>query len=192
MKKPFHFFKWSGKKAVALLILTLSIIFVAVDVTLAVIIIKTNTIENEFTPPVLHISLDGVDKIKNTGNVPVYIRAYSVANWLSVEDEHTVLSVAPEEGVDFTVEFKADNWVFANDQFYYYKHVLMPGDSIPLFTEVNQLKERTGYELHLEIIATGIQAEPIEAINESWPAVTTVKDGDKIILAPVNTPETEG
>ena len=191
MKKPFRFFKWSGKNAVVLFALTISIaiILIAVDVTVAHLVTKTDPIENEFTPPVLHISLERIDDIRNTGNVPVYVRAFGVANWQSVEDEHTVLSVAPQVGQDFAIEFLTNDWFLAEDGFYYYRNILEPDKSVQLFTKVTQLKEKTGYELHLEIISTGIQVEPAEAVTEAWPVVKVVGDRK---LAPVNAPETEG
>ena len=185
MCAKFEFFKWSGKKAVAIFVLTIALILVAVDVTVTYLVDKTEPADNIFEPPVLHISLDGIDDITNTGNVPVYVRALSVANWRSVEDENTYLSVAPKVGVDFSVEFLKDGWFLCDDGFYYYKNILQPGKDVQLFTKVTQLKEMSGYELHLEIISTGIQAYPSEAVSNSWPVVTVTSDGK---LAPVATP----
>lgn len=184
MKKPFRFFKWSGKKAVVLFVLTLSLVFVAVDVTLAYLLVKTDSLDSIFTPPVLHVSLEGIDDITNTGDVPVYVRALGVANWVSEDDEHTVLSEVPRGGgVDFQVNAVSEGWFEASDGFYYYENPLAPGESVPLFESVIQTGTRVGYELRMEIISSGIQAYPEEAIAEAWPAVQIV-DGK---LAPVAT-----
>ena len=177
MKKPFRFFKWSGKKAVVLFVLTLSLVFVAVDVTLAYLLVKTDSLDSIFTPPVLHVSLEGVDDIKNTGDIPVYVRAFSVANWVSTEDEHTVLFERPKENVDFAVSFHNGGWFLGSDGFYYFEKALAPGEELHLFDKITQLTEKTGYELRIEIFSSGIQAYPAEAIEEAWPAVRVAVDG---------------
>ena len=177
MKKPFRFFSLTGKKAVVLLVLTLVLTITAINVTLAILVTKTDTFENIFSPPVLRLSLENVDDIVNTGDVAVYVRALAVANWISVDDEHTVLSEDPQIGVDFEVTFVTAGWFLASDGFYYYEKILAPGEQVQLFTSATQLKEKLGYELRLEILSSGIQATPPEGIAEAWPAVRVTENG---------------
>ena len=177
MKKPFRFFSLTGKKAVALLVAVILLTVAAADITLAYLITRTDTFENSFTPPVLRLSLEGIDDITNTGDVPIYVRALAVANWISVDDEHTVLSEDPQIGVDFEVTFVTAGWFLASDGFYYYEKILAPGEQVQLFTSATQLKEKLGYELRLEILSSGIQATPPEGIAEAWPAVRVTENG---------------
>ena len=181
MKKTFRFLSLTGKKAVALLVLTLVLVITAVDVTLAILITKTDTFENIFSPPVIRLSLEGIDDIVNTGDVPVYVRALAVANWVSVEDEHTILAETPKAGVDFEIKFEKEDWFYAEaDGFYYYKKALNPKDGIALFTSAVQKVEKSGYELKIEILSSGIQAYPGSAVEEAWPTVRVMEDGTLI------------
>ncbi len=177
MNKTFSFFRWTGKKAVLLFVLSVALIVTSVNVTVAVLLTKTEPIENTFTPPVLHVSLEGIDDIKNTGDVPVYVRAFSVVNWVSTDNEHTILSTRPEEDVDFKVEFHTDGWFLASDGFYYFENALAPGEELHLFDMVTQLVEKPGYELRFEILSSAIQANPTEAVEEAWRAVKVADDG---------------
>ena len=177
MKKPFRFFSSTGKKAVVLFVLTLVLIVTAIDVTLAILITKTDTFENIFDPPVLRLSLEGIDDITNTGDVPVYVRALAVANWRSTDDEHTILSETPVVGINFSIRFVTEGWFLASDGFYYYEKPLGPGEQVQLFLSATQLEEKTGYELHLEILSSGIQAYPTDAIAAAWPAVRVTDNG---------------
>lgn len=183
MKKSFRFFKWSGKKAVILFVLSTLILVTSVSVTVAVLLTRTETIENTFSPPVLHISLEGIDDIKNTGDLPVYVRAYSVVNWYSLDDEHTILSDAPQVGVDFEVTFHTDGWFLASDGFYYFENILEPGEELHLYDKIVQLVEKDGYELRFEIISSGIQADPKEAVEAAWPAVKVSDNGTLVSAA---------
>lgn len=177
MKKTFRFFKWTGKKAVFLFVLSVALVVTSVNVTVAVLLTRTETIENTFSPPVLHISLAGIDDIRNTGDLPVYVRAYSIVNWYSLDDEHTILADAPQVGVDFQVTYHTDGWFLASDGFYYFENILEPGEELHLYDKIVQLVEKPGYELRFEIISSGIQADPKEAVEAAWPAVKVSDNG---------------
>lgn len=177
MKKPFRFLSLTGKRAVVVLVSVILVAVLAVDATLAYLITRTDTFENIFTPPVMRLSLEGIDDITNTGDVPMYVRALGVANWVSVDDEHTILAEDPLHGDDFTIDFVTEGWFLASDGFYYYENVLAPGEQIQLFLSATQLKEKAGYELRLEILSSGIQATPTEAIAAAWPAVRITENG---------------
>ena len=177
MPKSFQFLKWSGKKAVILLILTVALALGAVGGTLAFIVTYTHSLTNVFTPANLDISITG-EKIKNTGDVPMYVRAAVVVNWV---DENAIVANAPKvgENYDYTIEFNTDGgWFQASDGFWYYKDPLPAGDSAPeLIKGVTQKNTTSSYTLSVEILSAGIQAAPTEAVEKAWLAVEVADDG---------------
>ena len=115
----------------------------------------------------------------------MYARAATVLTWVSQADQNTILSQTPVYGVDYMLEYDTDNWFLASDGFYYYKKAIPPkstveekNDHIIVFlTRGEMRKPKEGYDLRLRILSSSIQAEPIEAIESSWPAVTVNPDG---------------
>ena len=180
MKRFFEFFKQTGNRAVVLLISTMLLITMAVGTTVALIMAKTDTTGNTFDPPVVRISLEGYDDITNAGTVPLYVRSLGVVNWVSKEDEKTILSEVPKSGEDFSVYFVTEDWFLASDGFYYYSKPLYPGETVILFTEAVQLTKKDGYELHLRLLSGSIQAYPVDAVEEAWPAVQVDPDGNLV------------
>lgn len=176
MNRIFHFFKHMNKRALALLLSSVLLTCAAVGTTVAWIMQQTEPQGNTFTPPDARIALDTHDEILNKGNIPVYVRAMAVVNWYSTAEEHTILSEKPVENVDFEIDTVAGGWFLASDGFYYRTEPLAPGESVTLFTNAYQIKEKTGYELRLLILSESIQTYPIDAIHAAWPAVT-VNDG---------------
>ena len=185
MKKPFRFLKWSGKKAVTLFVVTLLLVFTVVDVTFAILVTKTDALKNIFFPPDMRISMEGADDINNVGDVPVYVRAFAVANWISETDEHTILPETPQFGVDFTADFVMENWFLASDGFYYYRHVLEAGEAVEFLRSATQIKQKEGFELQLRIVSEAIQVTPVDAIHEAWPAVRVARVDDRDVLVKV-------
>ena len=74
MAKAFHFFKWTGKKAVVLLVLSIVLTTALVGATVAFIIDITQSLTNTFEPANIDITISG-DTISNTGDADVYVRA---------------------------------------------------------------------------------------------------------------------
>ena len=183
MPKIFKFIKWSGKKAVAFFVLTIVVATVAVGSTLAYIITQTEPLKNEFTPPILDITMnldiDGGNVVENTGDIPVYVRAAIVATWVSEDDANTVLSTAPEEGTDYTVELN-ENWIPGSDGFYYYSLKLNSEEKAELIKSFTQSKSIDGYKLQLQVLSSAIQATPAEAVTSSWPAVSVDTNGNLV------------
>lgn len=188
MKKPFRFFKWTGKKAVTLLLVTVLLSLAVADVTLSLLFDRTEPLENVFIPLDLRISMDDQNSIKNVGDTPVYVRALAVAVWASTDDEHTISAIEPVEEVDYRVTEEEGHWFLASDGFYYHEHLMVPDASIPLFSNIEQLKEKPGYELKIQIIASSVQAYPTEAVSYAWPAVK-VDDNGVLVRATVTSDE---
>ena len=181
MKRIFQFLNSVKKRTLVLLVSATLLLSIAVGTTIAYIITKTDTHNNTFEPPLLNLHLEEIDTIKNDGNVPVYVRAISIANWLSTDDEHTISSDVPKINVDFeVVEFNVDGWFLASDGFYYYTKPLGANESVAIFTKIEQLKEKEGYELRVQFLSSSIQANPTDAVMEAWPAVRVNENGELV------------
>jgi hypothetical protein len=175
MRKTFRFFKWSGKKAVVLFVLTVVLVVAAVDTTLAFLAVRTDSIENRYPTPQIEVRIEE-NMIANAGDMPVYIRAATVATWVSTTDEKTILSEAPIAGVNYTLTY-GEGWFKATDGFYYYSSPVGSGDSVVFLAGATHNNRIAGYELVITVVSAAIQATPAEAINESWPAVSVTADG---------------
>ena len=180
MKKTFRYLKWTGKKAVVLFVLTIVLVTAIIDTTLAIIITKSGSLKSEFSVPDLDIAVMWGDQVVNVGDVPVYIRATIVANWVSKEDGTTILATAPVLNEDYTMELDHDYWFLASDGFYYDKRVILPDHpfAVQLVKSAKQLKEKEGYTLRLQIISSSIQATPIDAVKSSWTHVRVKENGE--------------
>ena len=185
MKRILHLIKHAKKRTLILVGSVALVLALAIGTSFALLITRTNSVDNTFVPPTSTISLEGYDDIKNTGNIPVYIRAYALANWYSTDDEHTILSEKPQANVDYSIHTIGENWFLASDGFYYYTKVLEPNESVALFTSATQIKQKTGYELRIQILASSIQIDPVDAIQDAWPAVRVNENGE---LEPATTP----
>jgi hypothetical protein len=175
MRKTFRFFKWSGKKAVVLFVLTVVLVVAAVDTTLAFLAVRTDSIENRYPTPQIEVRIEE-NMITNAGDMPVYIRAATVATWVSTTDEKTILSEAPVAGYNYTLTY-GEGWFKATDGFYYYSSPVNSGTSVVFLKEATHKERIAGYELVITVVSAAIQATPAEAINESWPAVSVTADG---------------
>ena len=183
MQKTFRFLKWSGKKAVVLAVLTVCLAAIVLGTTLAFIIVRTNSIKNQFDPPNLIINIEG-NNIQNTGDVPVYVRAVVVANWVNTQDG-SILSVEPKSGDDYTIDIDTENWFMGSDGFYYYKAPLEAGTTAPqLASYATPKTQKDGYELRVQLVASGIQTTPATAVETAWPAV--VVDDNNNLTANAN------
>lgn len=159
-----------------LFILTVLLLVAALDTTIAFLALRTDSIENRYPAPELNIE-NAENTIVNSGDVPMYVRAATILTWVSEADENTILSKEPVYGQDYTLTFDEENWFKASDGFYYSKKAVNAGEKITLLTAGKQEQKKDGYTLRLRILSSGIQTEPIEAIENSWPAVTVNPDG---------------
>ncbi len=166
------------KKKVSLLLVSLVLIAaIAVGSTVAFIATSTNSITNTFNPANVTIDIDekfenGVKtdvKVKNTGNTDAFIRAKIVVTWKDASGN--VSATKPVEGTDYTMTLNETNWFRGSDGFYYCKTSVAPnGGSTPVLIEKCE-KTGTppdGYDLSVEIIASGIQSTPASAVKEAW------------------------
>ena len=136
---------------------------------------QTDVVENVFVPAKVSCSveeefIDGVKrnvKVRNTGNIDAYIRATVIATFVS--DDGKVLATAPAEGTDYTVIWAAEGWTKGADGFWYHTKSVKPNETTaPLINSAQMVSAPSGYRLHIQILATGIQSAPDHVVQESW------------------------
>ena len=183
MPKTFKFLKWSGNKAVALFVLTIVLAVAAVGSTVAYIVTKTGEVTNTFTPPNLDIEINVANnEIENAGDVPVYVRAAIVANW--VDEDGTILSTQPS--VTYSINA---GWEQGSDGFYYYTGIVPAhsNNTVALLAEDGITVNGTapsGYTLQVQVLSSAIQTTPTEAVINGWTAVIGVDpDTGKLTIA---------
>lgn len=106
--------------------------------------------------------------VKNTGNIPAYIRASVIITWKDAEGNVYGKTPTPEK--DYTISF-SDNWT-KNGDYFYCNLPVAPNSSAPALieecTEISANRPADGYALSVEIIADAIQSEPANAVNSAW------------------------
>ncbi|MBQ3500350.1 MAG: hypothetical protein IJA70_02860 [Oscillospiraceae bacterium] len=146
---------------------------------------KTPVVENTIIPAFVNCEVNETFannektsiKVKNTGNVDAYLRVCLVTYW--VDEDDNIMPV-PSEKLDFEY---SDNWVKGSNGIYYYKSAVAPGDlteelleeaeSIKLKTYIADTEKGTTYYQVIEIFAEAIQAEPADAVTNSWQVTLT-------------------
>lgn len=141
-------------------------------------LVKVNILSNDFILGKVEAEIienfDAKNKIKknvfvkNTGNVPIYIRSTVVICWKDMDDK--VLPEYPEENIDYTIKFSdSSNWLKSNDGYYYYKYSIEPNSiTETLIEECKQIKEYDDRILEVTIANQAIQAIPDNAVKEAW------------------------
>ncbi len=155
----------------------------AVSGSLAWLISAPGPVVNEFIPGEVTIQVDekfdGSTKsdvrIKNTGNVPAYIRVALVPAW--VDDEGNI-AAKPASLDDCTITWGKDgngyedDWFIGSDGFYYCKTVIEPDGSTPILIKSCTVKgEEHEYDFELQVIASAVQSLPTTTVETVWPVV---------------------
>ena len=167
---------------IRMLVLVISVALILCSLvggTLAYLAAQSGSIVNTFQPSEVKIDI-GEDftngalvkenvVIKNTGDTDAYIRAMVTINWKN--GDQVLNAVA---GSDYTIKWGTSSKWSQVGEFYYYSDVLPAGDPDPatdvLIKEikVNNEAPAAGYVLHVEVIASAIQAMPDGAKAEAW------------------------
>ena len=155
----------------------------AISGSLAWLISAPGPVVNEFIPGEVTIQVDetfnGTTKqnvrIKNTGNVPAYIRVALVPAW--VDDEGNI-AAKPASLDNCNITWGKDgsgyeaDWFIGSDGFYYCKTVIEPGASTPILIKSCTVKgEEHEYDFELQVIASAVQSLPTSTVGEVWPVV---------------------
>ena len=138
------------KKKTLLAMSVALLLSVAVGITLAYILTKTEPVVNTFAPSKVSCAVveNGNDpvsagnvpvssktnvQIKNTGDTDAYIRVAVVANWMSTDGTRVWATkpVKRTDGTDgdYTISYDLSNgWVDGGDGYYYYTKAVPPTD----------------------------------------------------------------
>lgn len=168
----------------ALLVLVLGI----VGTTLAWLTDKTDALTNNFTYAKVSCEvLETVNetetqksdvRIQNTGNTEAYIRATYVVTYR--DNTGSILYETLSNGrwdVDLSNKINRDGWVQGEDGYWYCKTPVAPGKETPeLFiapiygngTFLNDGRSNEQAITYVEILATAIQSQPVNAMGEAW------------------------
>ncbi|MCI7013311.1 MAG: hypothetical protein MR899_06225 [Clostridium sp.] len=159
----------------------------AVSGSLAWLISAPEPVVNEFTPGVVTIEVDekfdsttkSDVSIKNTGNVPAYIRVALVPAWVDDEGNIAAKPASLEQlDNDCNIAWGEDgngyenDWFIGSDGFYYCKTVINPGDYTPILIKSCTVKDvEHEYDFELQVIASAVQSLPTSTVGEVWPVV---------------------
>lgn len=119
-------------------------------------------------------------RIQNTGNTDAYIRATYVVTYRDNTGSILYETSFSNEGwdVDLSNKINTDSWVRGTDGYWYCKTPVAPGAETPeLFkapingngTFLNHGRSNEQAITYVEILATAIQSQPVNAVNEAWP-----------------------
>ena len=176
-----------SKKALALITSAVILACATVGSVAAYLISRAGAVNNEFQPVRVTCSVEesmvaNVQRnvsVKNTGDVDAYIRATLVATW--VNDEGKVHATSPVEGVDYVVIRTNEGWKQHHDGYWYHLTPVAPGAKTGKWIDTASVlgNAPAGFHLKLQVVATAIQAEPDDAVHESWGI--SVRDGALVI-----------
>ena len=186
-----------GRAKALLLIASLAVLLTAtVGSTAAWLVSKPAAVENDFVSgkvacQVLEdfgtesgTSVKRNVRVKNTGNTDAYIRVLLVFTWK--DDAGNIFSNKPQEGKDYQIVMDdLTDWIMQKSDaglyFYYKKPVAPDAETSKLIDSLRQIAGVTGpengkYKLSVDILADAVQADPPEAVTESWGV--TVENGE--------------
>lgn len=178
-----------GRAKALLLIASLAVLLTAtVGSTAAWLVSKPAAVENDFVPgkvacQVLEdfgaesgTSVKRNVRVKNIGNTDAYIRVLLVFTWK--DEDGNIFSNKPQEGEDYQIVMDdLTNWIMqksdAGVYFYYKKPVAPDAETSKLIDSLRQIAGVTGpengkYKLSVDILADAVQADPPQAVKDSW------------------------
>ena len=161
----------------------------AVSGSLAWLTSTPEQVVNSFTPGVVTIEVDETFddehttkqnvSIKNTGNVPAYIRVALVPAWVDDEGNIAAKPASLEQlDNDCNIAWGEDgngyenDWFIGADGFYYCKTVINPGEYTPILIKSCTVKDgEHKYDFELQVIASAVQSLPTSTVETVWPEV---------------------
>ena len=178
-----------GRAKALLLIASLAVLLTAtVGSTAAWLVSKPAAVENDFVPGKVACQvLEKFDtesgtsvkrnvRVKNTGNTDAYIRVLLVFTWK--DKDGNIFSNKPQEGKDYQIVMDdLTDWIMqksdAGVYFYYKKRVAPSAETGKLIESLYQIAGVTGpengkYKLSVDILADAVQANPPQAVKDSW------------------------
>ncbi len=190
-KKAAH----SGAKRSLVLVVSVLVLLLAVAGGTLAWLTAQDSVTNTFSPAYVTCKVEetfnGTEKtnvqIKNTSDIPAYIRAYIVVTWKDADDaDDNVYGKLPVEGTDYTMTMSSGTaWKKGSDGYYYYTSPVAADDTtgvlISSCTEKTE-KAPAGYRLSVEIIAEAIQSVPTTTVGDVWGSVASVDSNGTLIV----------
>lgn len=164
------------KKSAIFIALTAFLLLATIGTTVALLITKSETISNEFTPTIVSCkveeSFDGTVKrdvcVRNTGNINAFIRATLTVNWVNDETQK-IHPTAPVAQSDYEIIWGQNGWIKGADGFYYYQNAVSPNAiTSDLIESITPKNTPDGYSLQVRIIASAIQSAPETVAEDNW------------------------
>ena len=172
MKRRYHgsrVSKTNRPKHFAALLALVLILVCTVGGTVAYLVTHTDPVVNTFTPGEVSCQVEEefndnkTEKteavVKNTGNVPAYIRVAVVANTIDAQGNITGMKTLPVGWLN------TENWAEGDDGFYYYKGIVQPGNVTANLLTADGI-DLTG--IQVTILASAIQSMPDDAVKDAW------------------------
>lgn len=177
-----------GRAKALLLIASLAVLLTAtVGSTAAWLVSKPAAVENDFVPGKVACQVlenFGTESgayvkrgvcVKNTGNTDAYIRVLLVFTWK--DKDGNIFSNKPQEGKDYQINKNLTDWIKQESDagtYYYYKKPVAPKAETDVLIEL--LRQADGvigpengkYKLSVDILADAVQADPPQAVADSW------------------------
>lgn len=155
------------------IVLVFFMVFGVTKITLAWLEANTEEITNRFTPGSVTSEViekfDGQTKkdvsIQNTGNIDAYMRVALVPVWKNADGS---ISGTPV-GAEYTAPVVPAGWFLGSDGFYYHQSFVTPGEKTTVLINELSMPTKPGLYFELQILASAIQADPKDAVEESWP-----------------------
>lgn len=158
-----------------ILLVVIALIIVFSSTVIAYMSKQTDYKENTFIPAavsckVIETTNDAVSekteiKVKNTSNIPVYIRVRLVSYWEN--NNNIIAKQSPELEFDYS-----NDWIKGENDTYYYKKTVAPDEfTLNLLAEssIIELQEDSeGNNQVIEVFAEAIQSNPSKSIINSW------------------------
>lgn len=170
MKRKYHgsrVSKTNRPKHFAGLLALVLILVCTVGGTVAYLVTHTDPVVNTFTPGEVSCQVeeefddDNTVKtkavVKNTGNVPAYIRVAVVAN--TIDKQGNITGMKTLEGWLNTAK-----WTKSGN-FYYYNDVVQPGDVTANLLNADGINLEG---IQVTILASAIQSMPDGAVKDAW------------------------
>ena len=185
MKNGKHAAPRGMKRSLVLVVSLLALLLVVAGGTLAWLTAQ-DSVSNTFTPAhvtcAVEESFNGTTKsdvkIKNTSDIPVYIRASIIVTWK--DSSGNVYGQKPTTS-DYDMQMAENSgWVLGADGYYYYTSPVAVGATTG--TLISSCTVKAGatppgddYKLSVEIMAEAIQSQPDRAVQQAWGV--SVSDG---------------
>lgn len=168
--------KIKTKKLILPAALVLLIVLLLCGTVYALMFRQTEVVENKFSTAKVSCEVQEVTnedvsektsiKVKNTGNIPAYLRVRIVSYWVQEVEGETKIAAKASSVPEIT---PGTGWIKASDNTYYYSSPV-EADQLTgeLLSSKMELAKEDGYLQVVEVFAEAIQSKPGNSVESSW------------------------